>query len=105
MEEQDRIDYINKLLKTPYKSQRSPSMVLNNFFALLTIVVISISVTIYTVYILPSQKEEQKAKELKAAKELKLKEQKEYHQMRQKQIALSHKLNNMEQNKSNASSK
>lgn len=106
MQEQDRIEYINELQQKPYKYQKSPSMILNNFFALLTIVVISICVTIYTVYILPSkQEDEKKAKELKAAKELKLKEQKQYHQMRQKQIALSHKLNNMEQNKSNASSK
>ena len=94
----DRIKHIKELQRNPYKHQKSPSMILNNFFALMTIVVVAISITLYTVYILPAQQERE-------AKELKEKKKQEYFEQRAKQIALSHKLNDKQNKKENNDAK
>ncbi|MCD4756875.1 MAG: hypothetical protein K8R39_01245 [Arcobacteraceae bacterium] len=85
--ESDRIKEINKLQTEGYRVERSPSLVLNNLYSIVTIVTICISVIFYNVYIAPAQK-------AKEQRELKAKQHQEYLDMRAKQIALSHKLNN-----------
>lgn len=87
----DRIEKIKQLQNNPYKGKKSPSSVINNFFALLTIVLVSVCIILYITYILPAQK-------AKAKRELELKKHQEFIQMRKKQIALSHKLNKKESN-------
>jgi hypothetical protein len=83
----DRIKNIKKLQIEGYKVQRSQSVVLNNLYSIVTIVTICISVIFYNVYVIPAQK-------AKEQRELKAKQHQEYLDMRAKQIALSHKLNN-----------
>ena len=88
----DRIDYINELLEdTEFKSTRKQSMIVNNFFSLITIIMVSIAIIMYVNYVVPAQ-DAKKARELK---ELKYQQSLE---LRAKQIALSHKLNNKESN-------
>lgn len=83
----DRIKDIKKLQIEGYKVERSQSVVLNNLYSIVTIVTICISVIFYNVYIAPAQK-------AKEQREFKAKQHQEYLDMRAKQIALSHKLNN-----------
>ena len=82
-----RIEDIKKLQIEGYSVERSQSVVLNNLYSIVTIVTICISVIFYNVYIVPAQK-------AKEQRELKVKQHQEYLDMRAKQIALSHKLNN-----------
>jgi len=84
--QRDRIKEIKKLQAQPYKATKRQSVVINNFYSIITIITICISVIFYNVYIVPAQK-------AKAQRELKAKKHQEYLQMREKQIALSHKLN------------
>ncbi len=87
-----RIEDIKKLQIEGYSVERSQSVVLNNLYSIVTIVTICISVIFYNVYIVPAQK-------AKEQRELKVKQHQEYLDMRAKQIALSHKLNNQNINK------
>jgi hypothetical protein len=82
----DRIKEIKKLQGEPFKAIKRQSVVINNFYSIITIITICISVIFYNVYIVPAQK-------AKAQRELKEKQHQEYLDMRAKQIALSHKLN------------
>lgn len=86
MDYDQRIEHIKKLQEKSYKSKRSPATIILNFYTLVTIVLISIVIILYSNYILPSY-------EAKKQNELQKKQKQEYIQMRQKQIALSHKLN------------
>ncbi|MEA2049514.1 MAG: hypothetical protein U9O56_02105 [Campylobacterota bacterium] len=83
----DRIKHIQELQEKEYKVTKRQSIVLNNFYSIITIVVISLSVIIYTNYLRPAQLEKEK-------RELQIKKKQEYLELRAKQIALSHKLNN-----------
>ncbi len=83
----DRIDNINKLLeKQEFKTTRKSSMIINNFYSLISIVIISIAVILYTNYVVPAQ-------DAKKERLLKQIEHQKYLENRAKQIALSHKLN------------
>ncbi|MEA3554829.1 MAG: hypothetical protein U9R39_10590 [Campylobacterota bacterium] len=83
----DRIDHINELLEdTDFKSTRKQSIIVNNFFSLITIIMMSIAIILYVNYVVPAQEAK------KAREEKKIKHQ-EYLDLRAKQIALSHKLN------------
>jgi methyltransferase-like protein len=84
----DRIERIKKLQREGYKVEKPHSLVLNNIYALITIVTISLVILIYTTYIQP-QKEQPK-------QTLEEKKRQEYFEHRAKQIALSHKLNNIQ---------
>jgi hypothetical protein len=76
----DRIEYINKLLaQQEFKSSKKQSIIVNNFFSLVTIILVSIVIILYVNYFLPTQN-------LKKEKPLNIREQ---------QIALSHKLNQL----------
>jgi len=88
----DRIEKIQELQEKVYRAEKRQSTVLNNFYSIITIIVVCISVIFYTVYIVPAQKEKQQ-------RELKIKQQHEYAQQRTKEIALSHKLNKIENDK------
>ncbi|MEA3383360.1 MAG: hypothetical protein U9Q20_01605 [Campylobacterota bacterium] len=82
----DRIEHIAELQEKSYKTTKKQSVVINNFFSLITIIIISITIILYVNYVVPAQKERKQ-------KELQLQKQKEYSELRAKQIALSHKLN------------
>ena len=83
-------DEVEKIVVTRLKGQRKVSTIVNNFYSLITIVIMSIVIIWYVNYILPQQKiNEQKA--------LKQQEHQEYIQIlkdkRDAQIELSRKLN------------
>ncbi len=84
----DRIEYINELIQKKYTKERRQSTVVNNFYSLITIGMISIAILLYTNYVVPAQNN-------KKQRELKQKEKEQYLLKRKKQIALSHKLNNL----------
>jgi len=86
----DRIEYINELIDKKYTKERKQSVVVNNFYSLITIGIISIAILLYTNYVVPAQNN-------KKQRELKIKQKQEYLTQRQKQIELSHKLNKKEQ--------
>ena len=52
----DRIDLINELQEKSYKTTRKSSIIVNNFFSLITIVIISITIIVYVNYVVPAQK-------------------------------------------------
>ena len=84
----DRIEVIKKLQESSFKIEKNQSMVLNNFYSIITIGTVCLSIIFYVVYILPAQ-------EVKKQRELKAKQHQEYLEKRAKEIALSHKLNNI----------
>jgi len=86
---EDRIEHIQELQEKVFKHDRRQSMVLNNFYSIITIIVVCLSMIFYTVYIVPAQ-------EAKKAREAKILKQEQYQLQREKQIALSHKLNKQE---------
>ena len=87
MDIDDRIEEIKQLQEYQFKSSKRASVVINNFFSIVTIIVVCISIIFYTAYVVPAQKA--KAKRLQKIKERQL-----YLEQRARQIALSHKLNN-----------
>lgn len=88
MKTTDRIKEIKKLQLEGYHVEPSQSVVMNNLYSIVTIVTVCISIIFYNVYIVPAQK-------AKKQREIKAKEHQEYIEQRAKQIALSHKLNNL----------
>jgi len=82
----DRIDKINDLQINGLKVNKRQSVVVNNFFSIMTITMVCLSMLYYTNYIVPAQK-------AKKIREDKLKAHQSYFDKRAKQIALSHKLN------------
>jgi hypothetical protein len=86
MDTEERIEKIKQLQEYQFKSSKRASVVINNFFSIITIIVVCISIIFYTVYVVPAQKA--KTKRLQKIKERQL-----YLKQRAKQIALSHKLN------------
>jgi len=93
----DRIDKINDIIintKNKTKVPRRQSTVINNFFTIITIGMVCLSILYYVNYIIPAQK-------AKMQRELKVKKHQDYLNKRAKQIALSHKLNAQNHDKSN----
>jgi len=86
MEDIERIKKIRKLQADGFSVQKRQSLVVNNFYAIITIGVVCISIIFYIAYIIPAQ-------EAKSKREQIAKEQQEYFEQRAKQIALSRKLN------------
>jgi cell division protein FtsL len=82
----DRIDKINEIQQNGIKVPRQQSVIVNNFFTIITIAMVCLSIIYYTNYIIPAQKEKQK-------REDKIKAHQKYLDKRAAQIALSHKLN------------
>jgi hypothetical protein len=56
MKQNDFIDYINSLKNKKFTTNRKPSLIVNNFYSLITIIIISISIILYTNYVIPAQK-------------------------------------------------
>ena len=84
----DRIDKINDILQKGIKVEKRQSTVINNFFSIITITMVCLSILYYTNYIIPAQ-------EAKKLRELKVKQYQDHLDKRASQIALSHKLNNI----------
>jgi len=87
----DRVENIKELQEGGYRVDKRQSMVLNNFYSIITIIVVCLSILIYINYVIPYN--EKKLALQKKKEEQRLKKE-QYIQMRKKQIALSHKLNN-----------
>jgi len=82
-------ELLEKIEQRKFKYQRKQSSIINNFFTIITIAIISIVIIWYVNYILPGQKQNEKDYILKQKYEEKyLKELKK----RQEQIELSRKL-------------
>jgi len=82
----ERIKHIKELQEKSYKHQPRQSSVLGNFYAIITIIAVCISVLYYINYIQPAQK-------AKALRELNIIKHQEFLDERARRIALSHKLN------------
>lgn len=82
----ERIEHIKELQEKAYKHQPRQSSVLGNFYAIITIGTVCISILYYVNYIQPAQKE-------KALKEFQITKHQEFLDERARRIALSHKLN------------
>jgi cell division protein FtsL len=83
---ENRIEYINELQNKRLKSNRRQSTVINNFYSLITIIIMCVTIIFYTVYVVPAQ-------ESKLQRELEVQKKQEQVDKRAKQIALSHNLN------------
>jgi hypothetical protein len=94
MDDLERIKKIRKMQAEGFSSQKRQSLVLNKFYAIITIGVVTVSILFYVNYVIPAVKE-------KKAREEKAKQQQEYFEQRARQIALSRKLNQQENNQSN----
>jgi len=81
-----RIEHIIELQEKAYKHQPRQSGVLGNFYAIITIVAVCISVLYYINYVQPAQK-------AKALRELQIQKHQNFLDERARRIALSHKLN------------
>jgi len=91
----DRIKYIKELQEKEFKVQPSQTVVMGNFYAIITIVVVCISMLYFVNYVLPSlQAKQQKI----IQQELQEKEHQRFLDERAKRIALSHKLNKRDEN-------
>ncbi len=82
----ERIEYIKELQDKAYKHEPRQSTVLGNFYAIVTITAVCISILYYVNYIQPIQV-------AKKNKELQIKKQQKMIDERARRIALSHKLN------------
>jgi len=82
----ERIQNILKLQESSYKHEPRQSTVLGNFYAIITIATVCISILYYVQYVQPIQKE-------KALQKVQLQKQQQISEERAKRIALSHKLN------------
>ena len=94
MDYDERIKHIRKLQEKSYKGQKNPAAVILNFYTIVTIVLVSVVILLYSNYIAP-------AYEAKKQQELKEKQRAEYLELRRKQIELSHKLNRKENDPKN----
>jgi hypothetical protein len=57
LQQEDFEDYIQTLQNKQFRTSRKPSVVINNLYTLITIVIISIAVVVYVNYVLPNQKQ------------------------------------------------
>lgn len=81
---------IEKIQIREIRKIRSPGLVINNLYTLLTIIIMSVVILWYVNYVLPEQKAQSLREEHKKAYLNKLQEQKE---QREAQIELSKRLN------------
>lgn len=86
----DRTEYIKKLQESDFKVEPQQTVVLGNFYAIVTIIAVCISLLYYSNYIMPQIKTKEE-KQLQQEKQIK--EHQQYLEQRTKRIALSHKLN------------
>jgi len=83
-------DILDKIDIQSIKAPRKQSIVVNNFFTIITISIMSIVIIWYVNFILPQQNENKNKYNLKMQK---INELKEKQKIRQKQIELSRRLN------------
>jgi uncharacterized protein YpmB len=82
----ERIEYIQELQEKVYESTKKQSIIINNFYSIITIIIVCVAIIFYTVYIIPAQ-------DAKKQREENIIKQERYQLKRAKEIALSHKLN------------
>ncbi len=87
MEEQNEL--LEKIEQRKFKYQKKQSSIINNFFTIITIAIISIVIIWYVNFILPGQKQEKYLQEIKYKK---LEQLRQEQIKREKQIELSKRL-------------
>jgi len=87
---QEENELLEKIEKRRYKYQRKQSSIINNFFTIITIAIVSIVIIWYVNFILPGQKHD-KLIQSKHQKQIELLKEKQ--NKRLKQIELSKRLN------------
>ncbi len=63
MKQEEFEEYITTLQNKTFVTSRKPSAIIGNMYSLITIVIISISIIIYTNYVVPAQKAYKKKNE------------------------------------------
>jgi len=95
MEEKELEKEIKRIEVNDIRVERSPSVRMNNFYALATILIMSVVILWYSNYVFPQQEKiKQQERQEKEYKAQLLKQQKE----REAQIELSQKLNSPKEN-------
>lgn len=89
----DRIEKIKDLMQRGYQKERKQSIVLGNFYSLITILIVCTAIVLYINYLKPIQEE----KEYLLAQQ---KKEQEYFELRAKQKELARKLNPQDYNHS-----
>lgn len=87
----DRIEKIKDLMQRGYQKERKQSIVLGNFYSLITILIVCTAIVLYINYLKPIQEE----KEYLLAQQ---KKEQEYFELRAKQKELARKLNPQDYN-------
>jgi N12 class adenine-specific DNA methylase len=83
-------ELLDKIEQRVYKYQRKQSSIINNFFTIITIAIMSIVIIWYVNFIIPGLQDEKKQEQIKLEKqELLIKK----HNIRLEQIELSKRLN------------
>jgi len=83
-------ELLDKIEQRVYKYQRKQSSIINNFFTIITIAIMSIVIIWYVNFIIPGLQDEKKQEQIKLEKqELLMKK----HNIRLEQIELSKRLN------------
>ena len=54
MKHDDFVEYVQRLQNKKFVTSRKPSTIIGNFYSLITIVIVSISILIYTNFIVPA---------------------------------------------------
>ena len=57
MKQDDFVEYIKHLENKKFVTSRRDSTIIVNFYSLITIIIISIAIIIYTAYVVPAQKQ------------------------------------------------
>jgi len=83
-------ELLDKIEKRVFKYQRKQSSIINNFFTIITIAIMSIVIIWYVNFILPGQENDRKQEQIKQEKYELLKKEQE---KRLEQIKLSKRLN------------
>ena len=55
MKQEDFEEYVQEQQNKEFITNRRPSQIVNNFYALITIVIVSIAILVYTKYIVPAK--------------------------------------------------
>lgn len=63
MKQDDFEEYIDTLQNKKYVTSRKPSSIISNMYSLITIVIISIAIVVYTNYVIPAEKAQEKKNE------------------------------------------
>jgi hypothetical protein len=53
MKHEDFVEYVEELRNKKFKTNRPASLIINNFYSLITIIIISLAIIVYSNYVAP----------------------------------------------------